>query len=140
MIGVKLRVPVNVEPKETVAVTVIGGYWNTWYPEPIPDISTYLDLVKSLVSVAPTPTLINLKLSSSSFWIEYWTLVESPLINWLPSVVSSVEYSTTSPLLNPWFLNVSLLYWVDIPEDFILNFLCWYPEPDSITFTFFKVY
>ncbi len=28
-IGVKLRVPVNVEPKETVAVTVIGGYWNT---------------------------------------------------------------------------------------------------------------
>ena len=34
-IGVKLIVPVTVEPYDTSTLTFISGYLNIWYPEPV---------------------------------------------------------------------------------------------------------
>ena len=34
-IGVKLIVPVTVEPYDTSTLTLISGYLNIWYPEPV---------------------------------------------------------------------------------------------------------
>ena len=54
--------------------------------------------------------------------------------------VVSAEYSTISPLLNPWFLKVTTFNEVDIPVGLTLNLRCVYPEPSSKTLTATKVF
>ena len=46
----------------------------------------------------------------------------------------SAEYSTISPLSNPWFLKVTTFNDVDIPVGLTLNLRCVYPAPSSKTF------
>ena len=103
-IGVKVKLPVIVDPKETFAETSIGGYSKIWYPDPVVWISTCLFLNRSVVIVAAAPTLINLNESESTTLTEYLVVVDNPKIS-----VPVVEYKTTSFVLNPWSLNVIVL-------------------------------
>ena len=52
----------------------------------------------------------------------------------------SAEYSTISPVWNPWFLNVTTFDDVDIPAGLTLNLRCVYPEPSSKTFIATRVF
>ena len=52
----------------------------------------------------------------------------------------SALYSTSSPLSNPWFLNVTTFKVVDIPTGLTLNLRWVYPEPSSNTFTATRVF
>ena len=52
----------------------------------------------------------------------------------------SAEYSTISPLWNPWFLNVITFEDVDIPAGLTLNLRWVYPEPSSKTLTATNVF
>ena len=52
----------------------------------------------------------------------------------------SAEYSTTSPLWNPWFLNLIVSKEVEIPADLTLNLRWVYPEPSSNTLTATNVF
>ena len=63
-IGVKLIVPVTVEPYDTSTLTLISGYLNIWYPEPVEVKFTNLPLSKSDVLVPPIPASASLKVSS----------------------------------------------------------------------------
>ena len=55
-----------------------------------------------------------------------------------PAIGLSDEYSTISPLKNPWFLKLIVSYEVEIPEGFTLNLRWVYPEPELITLTDIK--
>ena len=52
----------------------------------------------------------------------------------------SALYSISSPLSNPWFLNVTTFKVVDIPIGLTLNLRWVYPEPSSNTFTATRVF
>ena len=134
-IGVKTKLPPSWDPYETFTSTVIGGYWKIWVPIPAVEKSTTLDLTRSVFIVPPIPTSIRLNLSSSIFWIEYLFEMFKP-----PTDVPSVLYSTISPVSKPWFLNSTVLYSVEIPVGFTLNFLWVYPEPDWRTLTSLKFF
>ena len=64
--GVKLIVPVTVDPYETSTLTFISGYVNVWYPVPVDLKSTNLPLLKLEVIVAPIPASDNLNVLSSN--------------------------------------------------------------------------
>ena len=83
----------------------------------------------------PTPAFDNLNESSVIFWIMYEVVVVKPCIS-----VVSAEYSTISPLWNPWFLKLIVLYDVEIPAGFTLNLRWVYPEPSFSTFTATRVF
>ena len=54
--------------------------------------------------------------------------------------VVSAEYSTISPLSNPWLSKNIVLNDEDIPAGLTLNLRCVYPDPSSNTFTATKVF
>ena len=54
--------------------------------------------------------------------------------------VVSAEYSIISPLLKPWFLNVTTFKDVDIPVGLTLNLRWVYPVPSSKTLTATRVF
>ena len=61
----KVNDPPVVPAYETLALMVIGGYWNTWYPLPVVVKSTNFLLVSSVVNVPSAPRLMSLKVLSS---------------------------------------------------------------------------
>ena len=62
-------------------VTSMLGYLNNWYPVPLDLKETYFLLIKSVLSVPPTPAFDNLKVSSSILITLYWFVVVSPDID-----------------------------------------------------------
>ena len=77
-----------------------------------------------VISVPPRPAFASLNELLSIFITWYWFSVDNPVI-----ILPSVEYTTLSPLLNPWFLNIIESDSDDIPEDLTINFLLAYPSP-----------
>ena len=66
-IGVKLNVPVTVDPYDTSTFTLISGYVNVWYPVPVEPKLTNFSLSKLLEIVAPIPASASLNELSSTF-------------------------------------------------------------------------
>ena len=87
------------------------------------------------MDVPPTPAFANWKESSVNFLTIYDDVVDKPCIDDV-----SAEYSTISPVLNPWFLKLIVFNDVDIPDVLTLNLRWVYPDPCSITFTATNVF
>ena len=94
-----------------------------------------LPLSKFTVDVPAIPASAILNELSDNFLTIYELVVDNPWI-----AVVSAEYSTISPLLNPWFTKFIVLNEVDIPAGFTFNLRCVYPEPSSITLTAINVF
>ena len=56
-----------------------------------------------------------------------------------PCIGDAAEYSTISPLKNPWFLKLIVSYEVEIPVGLTLNLRWVYPVPEFKTFTDLRV-
>ena len=67
--------------------------------------------------------------------MRYDDVVDNPWI-----VVVSAEYSTNSPVSNPWLLKVITFDAVDIPVGLTLSLRWVYPEPSSRTLTATRVF
>ena len=91
--------------------------------------------------VAPIPASHNLNESVESVKTKYWVDSDKPEIvcGWVLPNPTTAEYSTTSPLENPWLAKLIEKSEVEIPAGFTNSFL-FVKDPPSRTLTSDKVF